>query len=45
MKLTDILGFLKQLHPFKSEYREFVRRYLELKTDENKFFEEFPDNL
>lgn len=44
LKLTDILDLLRKLHPFKVENREFVRRYLVLKGDENRFFDELPDN-
>lgn len=42
--MTDILQLLKQLHPFKIDYKDFVRRYLELKTDENRFFDEIPES-
>lgn len=38
------MELLKQLHPFKIEYRDFVRRYLELKSNENRFFDEIPEN-
>lgn len=35
---------MKKLHPFKIEYKNFVRRYLELKSNENRFFEDIPED-
>ena len=38
--LDKLVNLMKSLYPFKINYYNFCKRYLEIKSDENKFIHE-----